>query len=99
MIRPTIIDDDDQTGFETNALKESESVMVNSGRNLKKTPIGGPYKYKEVREKVKKFIDDRVIKPFEEEEVPAQEESAAVSQEAAPAKGEAQKDAKTEEEK
>ena len=82
MIRPTIIDDDEQTGFETNALKEAESVMVNSGRNLKKTTIGGPYKYKEVREKVKKFIDERVVKPFEEDEEtekPAEEESAMVS--------------------
>lgn len=82
MIRPTILEDEDQTGFETNALKEAESVMVNSGRNLKKTTIGGPYKYKEVREKVKKFIDERVVKPFEEDEEtekPAEEESAMVS--------------------
>ena len=82
MIRPTILEDADQTGFETNALKETESVMVNSGRNLKNTPIGGPYKYKEVREKVKKLIDERVVKPFEEDEEaekPAEEESAMVS--------------------
>ena len=82
MIRPTILEDEEPTGFETNALKEAESVMVNSGRNLKKTTIGGPYKYKEVREKVKKFIDERVVKPFEEDEEaekPAEEESAMVS--------------------
>ena len=99
MIRPTILDDTDQTGFETNALKEAKSVMVNSGRDLKKTPIGGPYSVKEIKKKVKDLYEERVVKPFrdDEEEKPVQEESAAVSQEAAPIKEGVQKDAKAEE--
>ncbi len=64
MIRPTILEDGDETGFETNALKESESVMENSGRNLKKRP-NGPYSVKEIRKEVDDLVDERVVKPFE----------------------------------
>lgn len=65
MIRPTILEDTDVTGFETNAVKESEPVLENSGRNLKKTPIGGPNSVKEIRKDVKELYDERVIKPFD----------------------------------
>ena len=68
MIRPTILDDEDVTGFETNALKEAESVSVNSGRDLKKTPIGGPYTYKEAKQNIKDLYEERVVKPFEEDD-------------------------------
>ena len=68
MIRPTILEDDDVTGFETNALKEAESVSVNSGRDLKKTPIGGPYTYKEAKQNIKDLYEERVVKPFEEDD-------------------------------
>ena len=64
MIRPTILEDEDETGFEANALKESESVMENSGRNLKKRP-NGPYSVKEIRKEVDDLVDERVVKPFE----------------------------------
>ena len=63
MIRPTILEDDDETGFEKNALKESESVMENSGRDLRKPP-NGPYSVMEVKEKAMELIDERVIQPF-----------------------------------
>lgn len=91
MIRPTILEDTDQTGFETNTLKEAKSVMVNSGRDLKKTPIGGPYSVKEIKKKVNDLYQERVVKPFrdEEEEKPVQEESAAVSQDAVSVKEDA----------
>ena len=77
MIRPTILDDEDETGFEENALKEVESVAVNSGRDLKKTPIGGPYSVDKVKENVKEFCEERVVKPFRSEEPAADEEQAA----------------------
>lgn len=67
MIRPTILEDTDQTGFETNALKEAKSLMVNSGRDLKKTSIGGPYSVKEIKKKAEDLIEERVIKPFKDE--------------------------------
>lgn len=86
MIRPTILEDDDQTGFETNALKEAESVMVNSGRNLKKTPIGGPYSVKEIEKKVKDLYEERVVKPFRDEEKPAEKKPGENAPAAAPAK-------------
>ena len=68
MIRPTILEDGDETGFEKNTLKKTKSLMVNSGRDLKKTTIGGPYSAKKVKENVKEFINERVIKPFEDDE-------------------------------
>ena len=71
MIRPTILEDTDTTGFETNTLKEAESVMVNSGRELKKTPLPGPYSVKETKENIRELYEERVLKPLEdEEEVP-----------------------------
>ena len=63
MIRPTILEDANTTGFERPALKEAESVSANSGRNLKKTP-NGPYSVKEIRQEVKDMVDERVIEPF-----------------------------------
>lgn len=74
MIRPTILEDTDTTGFETNTLKEAESVMVNSGRDLKKTPIGGPYTVKETQKKIKDLYEERVVKPFKDDEEPAKNE-------------------------
>lgn len=68
MIRPTILEDVDQTGFEKNALDESKSIMINSGRDLKKTPIGGPYTVKEIENEVKGFYNERIAKPFTDEE-------------------------------
>lgn len=73
MIRPTILEDEDETGFEENALKEVESVAVNSGRDLKKTPIGGPYSVDEAMENVKEIFEERVVKPFRDDD-PAEEE-------------------------
>ena len=67
MIRPTILEDNDRTGFEKNALKEAESVSANSGRNLKKAPMEGPYTYKETKQNLKDFYEERVVKPFKEE--------------------------------
>ena len=80
MIRPTILEDEDVTGFEKNALKESESVMENSGRDLRKRP-NGPYSVKETKERVRDYLDERFVKPFEDEdmdkrpEAPKEEES------------------------
>ena len=68
MIRPTILEDTDVTGFETNTLKEAESVMANSGRSLKKAPLEGPYSYKEVKKNIKDLYEERVVKPFKDEE-------------------------------
>jgi type II secretory pathway component GspD/PulD (secretin) len=95
MIRPTILEDEVQTGFETNALKEAKSVMVNSGRDLKKTPIGGPYSVKEIEKKVKDLYEERVVKPFKDEEKPAEKKpEAKPADEAAPAKDGDKKDEK-----
>lgn len=68
MIRPTILADGDATGFETNALKEAASVSVNSGRELRKTPIGGPYSLRETKEKVRALYEARIVKPFEDDD-------------------------------
>lgn len=67
MIRPTILEDSDQTGFEKNTMMESESLMVNSGRDLKKTPIGGPYSADEIKKSIWDIYEDRVVKPFKGE--------------------------------
>ena len=66
MIRPTILEDGDETGFEKNALKESESIMKYSGRDLQKAP-NGPYSVKEIKKEVKDIIDERVVKPFKKD--------------------------------
>ena len=68
MIRPTILEDEDETGFEKNTLKETESVMVNSGRDLKKTPLSGPLSVKEIKKEVNDLYEERVVRPFKEEE-------------------------------
>ena len=68
MIRPTILEDADETGFEKNAIKETESVMVNSGRELKKTPLSGPLSVKEIKKEVDDLYEERVVKPFKDEE-------------------------------
>lgn len=68
MIRPTILEDTDDTGFEKNALKETESVMENSGRNLKKTPLSGPLSVKEIKKEVNDLYEERVVKPLEDGE-------------------------------
>ncbi len=68
MIRPTILKDTDETGFERNAIKEAKPLMTNSGRDLKKTPIGGPYSIKESKENIKAFYKERIVKPLEDEE-------------------------------
>ena len=81
MIRPTVLADADATGFETNALKEVESVMSNSGRSLKKTPLEGPYSYKEAKKNIKELYEERVVKPFKDEGTPAKDESAPVKEE------------------
>ena len=70
MIRPTILEDTETTGFETNALKEVEAYSANTGRDLRKRP-NGPYTVKEIKENVKKLYEDRVVKPFEDEDVDA----------------------------
>jgi len=67
MIRPTILEDDDVTGFEKNALKETESVMENSGRELRKRP-NGPYSVKETGERVKEYLGERFVKPLKDED-------------------------------
>ena len=70
MIRPTILEDTDTTGFETNALKEAVSVSVNSGRELKKEPMEGPYSYEETKKNIRDLYEERVVKPFEKKEAP-----------------------------
>lgn len=70
MIRPTILEDTDTTGFETNALKEAASVSVNSGRELKKAPMEGPYSYEETKKNILDLYEERVVKPFEKKEAP-----------------------------
>jgi len=70
MIRPTILEDTDETGYEKPALKETESVLVNTGRDLKKTP-NGPYSVKEITSRLDDFIDERVIKPFQDDVAPS----------------------------
>lgn len=64
MIRPTILEDSDQTGFETNALKEIEDYSANTGRDMRKRP-NGPYSVKEIRKDVRDLVDERVVKPFD----------------------------------
>ncbi len=64
MIRPTILEDTDQTGFETPATKEAEPLMENSGRDLKKVDYG-PYSVKETRKKVKDYVDKHFVEPLE----------------------------------
>lgn len=71
MIRPTILADEDETGFELNALKESESVGANSGRDLKAVPLSGPYSFKETKDNVIELYEERVVKPFQDEEASA----------------------------
>ena len=80
MIRPTILEDADETGFETNTFKEAESIMANSGRNLKKMP-NGPYSVKETIKNVKDLYEERVVGPFKDDEEPVAKEPAAVSPE------------------
>lgn len=65
MIRPTILEDGDQTGFETNALKEVEDYSANTGRDMRKVPLSGPYSVKEIRKDAKELYDERVVKPFD----------------------------------
>ena len=67
MIRPTILEDTDKTGFETNAIKEAEPLMKSSGRNLKKEPYG-PYSFKETGRKIGDYLDERLVKPFKDED-------------------------------
>ena len=66
MIRPTILEDGDETGFETNATKEAKSVLVNSGRDLKKTP-NGPYTVNEIKKSINDLYEERVVRPFKDE--------------------------------
>ena len=73
MIRPTILEDTDTTGFETNALKEAESVSVNSGRELKKSSLEGPYSYEETKKNVRDFYEERVVQPFEDPKKPEED--------------------------
>ena len=68
LIRPTILEDTDETGFEKNTLKETESIMKNSGRDLKTTTLEGPYSVKEIEENAKELYEERVVKPFKNEE-------------------------------
>ena len=67
MIRPTILEDTDTTGFETNALKEVEAYSENTGRDLRKRP-NGPYSVKEIKENVRELYEERVVKPFKDED-------------------------------
>jgi len=67
MIRPTILEDTDATGFEPNALRETEPMMVNSGKDLKKTPIGGPNSVKETKANIMDLYEERVLKPFRDD--------------------------------
>ena len=83
MIRPTILEDTDETGFEKNALAEAESVAINSGRDLRKTELGGPYSAKEVKNAVVDLYEERVIKPFKSEEPEPVEENQTPAEEAA----------------
>ena len=73
MIRPTILEDGDQTGFETNALKEVESYSANTGRDMRKRP-NGPYSVKEIRKSIDDLVSERVIKPFDGACAPVEEE-------------------------
>ena len=66
MIRPTILEDEDETGFEANTFKEMESVGANSGRNLKAVPLSGPYTIGKTKSLLKGLYDERVVKPFED---------------------------------
>ena len=65
MIRPTILEDGDQTGFETNALKEVEDYSANTGRDMRKVPLSGPNSVKKIRKDIKNIYDERVVKPFD----------------------------------
>ena len=54
-------------------------MMANSGRELKKTPIGGPYSVKETKENIRELYEERVVKPLEDDdEVPDGDEDAPV---------------------
>ncbi len=64
MIRPTILEEEDQTGFEKNALKEIDDYSANTGRDMRKRP-NGPYSVREIRKKVDDIYEERVVKPFE----------------------------------
>jgi hypothetical protein len=69
--------------------------MVNSGRDLKKTPIGGPYSVKEIKKKTEDLIDERVFKPFRDEKKPDEKKpEAKPADKAAPAKDGDKKDEK-----
>ena len=68
MIRPTILDDDEETGYEENAMKEVEPLMENAGKNLKSAPLDGPYSVDEMKKNIKELYNERVIKPFESKE-------------------------------
>ena len=81
IIRPTILEDTDETGFEANALKEAKSVGANSGRDLKKTPLEGPYSYKKVKKNIKDLYEERVVKPFKDEGAPSKDAKAPVKDE------------------
>lgn len=76
MIRPTILEDEDRTGFEDNALKEVKPLMKNSGRNLKATPLEGPYSVKETKNLVKELYEERVVKAFKDDDDAEGEEEA-----------------------
>ena len=67
MIRPTILEDEDETGFEKNAIKEAKPLMNSSGRDLKKVPLEGPYTYEQTKKNVKDLYEERVVKPFQDE--------------------------------
>ena len=79
MIRPTILEDTDTTGFETNALKEIDAYSANTGRDMRKRP-NGPYSVREIRKDVKDLVDERVVKPFEGWNEPLEEKAEKVDE-------------------
>ncbi len=64
MIRPTILEDTDQTGFESPAIKEAEPLMENSGRDLKKADFG-PHNVRELKKNVKEYYHKHVTEQLE----------------------------------
>lgn len=74
MVRPTILEDDEQTGFEVNALKEAKPLLKNTGRELKSTPLEGPNSFKKTSNLIQELYDERVVKAFEDDEAEEEEE-------------------------
>ena len=76
MIRPTILEDDEKTGYEESTLREVEPLRKNTGKDLRSTPLEGPYSVDEIKQNIGELYEERVVKPFRSKDGKAEQEAA-----------------------